>query len=62
MWQTDFGGGAAAQVWPVGDLREHVVDGTPCWCNPKYLEEDGIWVHNSMDGREKFETGERKFS
>ena len=45
-------------VVPVGDLRDHDTD-KPCWC--KAIEdENGVVVHNSMDGREKFETGERK--
>lgn len=46
-------------VVPQGDLREH--DPWPtCWC--KSVEDDeepGLWVHQSMDGREAFETGER---
>lgn len=47
-------------VIPVNDLREHSTD-KPCWCRPKE-DEHGVIVHNSMDGREKFETGERKLS
>ena len=31
-----------------------------CWCLPR--EEDDVIVHNSMDEREKYETGERKLS
>jgi hypothetical protein len=45
-------------VIPLNDLREHVELDT-CWCNPMLLE-DGLIVHNAMDGRELFETGERK--
>ncbi len=46
-------------VYPINDLREHSTDtDKPCWCKPR--EEDGIIVHNSMDRREEFETGERK--
>lgn len=49
-------------VVPTNDLREHSCDVTvPCWCKPETTE-DGVIVHNSMDGREKFETGERKMS
>ena len=44
-------------VVPVNDLREHDTD-FHCWCDPSY--QDGVWVHNSMDGREQFESGERK--
>lgn len=48
-------------VVPVDDLREHSTDSAVmCWCRP--VEDDGVIVHNSMDGREKFETGERKMS
>ncbi len=47
-------------VVPVNDLREHSCDvSKPCWCNPE-VSEDGVVVHNSMDGREAYETGERK--
>jgi hypothetical protein len=48
-------------VYPVNDLRDHDLNGN-CWCKPT-LEDDGsepIWIHNSMDGREAFETGERQ--
>lgn len=46
-------------VVPIDDLREHSTDiDKPCWCKPR--EDDGVMVHNSMDGREKYETGERK--
>jgi hypothetical protein len=46
-------------VFPVGDLREHSTDADkPCWCRP--VEDDGVVVHNSMDGREDYETGKRK--
>ncbi len=49
-------------VYPLDDLREHeLYTHTGCWCRP-VMDEDGVIVHNSMDGREKFETGERKMS
>jgi hypothetical protein len=47
-------------VYPVDDLREHELNGS-CWCRPT-LDDEGsepIWIHNSLDGREAFETGER---
>lgn len=47
------------EVLPRGDLREHTF-GRKCWCKP--FEEDGVIVHNSMDGRERFERQERKAS
>ncbi len=47
-------------VVPIDDLREHIEDNDRCWCRPR-VEDDGmVIVHNSMDGREKYETGERK--
>jgi hypothetical protein len=51
---------AQFHVLPVNDLREH--DETlECWCKPEIQEDEGatIVVHNSMDGRGKYETGER---
>jgi len=51
-------------VFPVNDLREHVVDGWEegrrCWCRPdaQELEDRTLIVHNAMDQREKYETGE----
>lgn len=59
QWQLDSGGGRPSQVHPIGDLREHVTDGGSCWCGAAE-NEDGTIVHNSLDGREAFETGERK--
>lgn len=54
-------------VYPVDDLKEHITDyngvdkqGEKCWCNPEYDEEDDVCVHNALDGREQYETGERK--
>lgn len=46
---------------PVNDLRDHrVEDDKQCWCKP--YDDGGVVVHNNMDGREKYETGERKLS
>lgn len=56
-------------VLPVDDLKPHNEAGTSRWCKPRIeYEPNGgggystIVIHNSMDGREKFETGERKAS
>jgi len=47
-------------VYPLNDLREHKTeDHVSCWCKP-YMDEEGVIVHNSMDGREAFESGLRK--
>ncbi len=50
-------------VVPQNDLREHNCSRIECWCKPMLIDEaEGgyVVVHNSMDGREHFETGERK--
>jgi hypothetical protein len=52
-WKVD-----GTHLYPVNDLREHSV--TDCWCGP--VDDDGIVVHNSLDGREMYERGERKTS
>jgi hypothetical protein len=42
-------------IVPINDLREHK-SSKDCWCNPVQDEEEsGIWVHNSMDGREHYD-------
>jgi len=44
-------------VIPQDDLRLH--DGSPgCWCCPRDDGED-VWVHNSADGRERYERREK---
>jgi hypothetical protein len=45
-------------VYPFNDLREHSL--TNCWCRP--TDDHGILVHNSLDGRERYERGDRKLS
>jgi hypothetical protein len=45
-------------VYPFNDLREHSL--ADCWCRP--TDDDGIMVHNSLDGRELYERGERQLS
>jgi len=44
-------------VYPLNDLRDHIVEGRDCWCHPEYDEEHDLLIHNSLDGREKYETG-----
>lgn len=43
-------------VIPLNDYREHE-ETTECWCNPAH--DDGVVVHNALDGRELVERGER---
>lgn len=46
-WQVE-----EMHVVPLDDLREHVL--TPdCWCRPR--DDDGVVIHNSLDGRELLE-------
>ena len=49
------------QVMPINDTREHV-DTKDCWCEPRLdpVAEVPTYVHNSADGREAFQRGERK--
>lgn len=52
-------------IWhivPTDDLREH--EASPdCFCKPlRDEEEPSVWIHNSLDGRESFETGKRLLS
>jgi len=47
-------------VVPVDDLREHDSRVT-CWCCPTEDDEmPGLWIHHSLDQRERYETGEMK--
>ena len=48
-------------IYPRDDFYEHITVGSYCWCHP-VIEEDGSderIIHNSMDGRELIERGER---
>ena len=47
-------------IYPLNDLREHILKGRSYWCNPVFDEEDLLVIHNALDGREQIETGERK--
>lgn len=46
-------------VIPINDLREHEAS-AECWCNPTPDEEHDLFVHHSLDGREAYETGEKR--
>ena len=49
-------------VTPMDDYRPHDYT-SKCWCRPvEDAEEPDMWMHNSLDGREAFETGERLVS
>lgn len=52
--------GDQVHVLPMDDLKEHQ-ESENCWCNPRRDEEElKLIIHNSVDQREKYETGERK--
>jgi hypothetical protein len=60
--QAGYIGIAVIHVIPMRDLRDHL-QGSDCWCNPKPSpNESRIVVHNALDGREKYETGERQLT
>lgn len=45
-------------VVPLQDLKPHSV-GVPCWCLPRPDgEEPDVLIHNALDQRERYETGE----
>lgn len=48
-------------VTPTNDLKEHIEEGTQCWCNPEldYSGAEIIVIHNSADGREYLEQAEK---
>lgn len=62
-WMTVTGtseaGNRVSHVIPIDDLREHS-ETADCWCDPFLDYEDMIVIHSSADGREAYETGERK--
>jgi len=43
-------------VVPLNDYRDHETS-HKCWCKP--YEDDGLWIHNSMDRREEYEEGRK---
>jgi hypothetical protein len=44
-------------IYPIADLRPHVLEGVDCWCRPRL--EDGLVIHNAMDERETYEQGRK---
>jgi hypothetical protein len=46
---------------PISDLRVHELDlDGNCWCHPiESPDTADYWVHNSLDGREKYEDGQK---
>lgn len=54
-------GYTVTHILPEDEQDIHVLT-DDCWCEPSLDDEFWIATHNSVDGREKFETGERKLS
>lgn len=49
-------------ITTMDDYRPHDYT-SKCWCRPvEDAAEPDMWMHNSLDGREAFETGERLVS
>ena len=45
-------------VYPADDWKPHITDGSKeCWCKPHHDEECNTFIHNSMDGREQYDSG-----
>jgi hypothetical protein len=48
-----------SHIIPDDDFRPHDVE-LDCWCHPQEdFDVSGVFIHQSMDGREAFESGER---
>jgi hypothetical protein len=55
--EADIG---TVHVVPLNDLREHQPS-TTCWCKPRSsLHDYTVYIHNALDQREKYESGELK--
>lgn len=55
QWEAALLPSGERHVTPLNDLMPHT-ETTGCWCKP--FEVDGVYVHNSLDRREKYECGE----
>lgn len=58
-WTLAYIPGLGVHSLPVGDTHDHMDEDCPCI---PVQNEDGLWEHNSFDGREAFEDGTRKAS
>src|SRR5437588_237328 len=57
-WAMSVTSNNVHHVYPINDLRRHSTRN--CWCRP--VDDEGVVVHSSLDGREFYETGERMLS
>ena len=52
--------GWMVHVVPVADLRPHETEfALDCWCEPE-VNDHGIIIHHAADGREGYQSGQRK--
>lgn len=44
-------------IYPRNDTKEHVLEGTTCWCDPvvEWEHPEALVIHNAADGREHSE-------
>lgn len=56
-WGRLHGGGQPEEIWPIDDLKDHVLWPGPCWCGATE-DAEGVVMHDSMDQRERYESGE----
>lgn len=61
MWIVTQASGEI-HVTPLEDLRPHELH-SRCWCEPaEDCDQPDVFTHNSLDGREGYESGERALS
>ncbi len=61
MWAVQQIGGEI-HISPPEDLRPHG-HSPRCWCCPiEDSQYPDVWTHNSLDGRERYESGARELS
>lgn len=58
-WIATMTDSSERHVRPLGDLRPHD-ESHQCWCKP--TDDEGVWVHHSLDRREFIERRETKVS
>jgi len=61
-WTVTDCGKLGLHMFPLGDTRDHLDKNCPCGAAQSDPEIPDMWIHNSFDGREAFEEGERKVS
>jgi hypothetical protein len=55
MWRREGDRGETQHVYPIED-REHITDGSPCWCDPEYYR---LCTQCDMNGPECWMCGDR---